>query len=77
MSRIGTRTLKKVLKILYWKYYCTNVYHADIWLGKMDHIEKWTEYFDARINNKTADLSEIYALMRLLLTSQLPFYRET
>jgi hypothetical protein len=63
MSRTGTRTLKKALEILYsTNDYRANVYHADIWLGKMDHIEKWTDYFDARINNKTAklDLSEIY-----------------
>lgn len=46
-SRTGNRTLKKTLKILFH----AEVYHADVWLGKLDHIDKWRDYFAAKIEN--------------------------
>jgi hypothetical protein len=40
MSRTGTRTLKKALEMLFsTNDYHADIYHADIWLGKMDHID--------------------------------------
>jgi hypothetical protein len=76
MSRTGTRTLKRALEILFsTNDYHADVYHADIWLGKMDHIEIWKEYFDGSIRNKTAG-AKFMVHMRLRLTSQRPSFGE-
>jgi hypothetical protein len=53
MSRTGTNTLKKALEILLQ----AEVYHADVWLGKLDHIDRWKDYFAARIENKKIDFN--------------------